>query len=219
MHNAEFLDTYPNLPSWISRSGVYFTWVGITAVGAVGYALFKTDREVSSLVILGLYACLGFDGLLHYQRAPFASHTTAMNLTILFEVAAAAMLLLAVFWRGIRHFRAPAVSMRDAQQAAAGDERNARTWAAALERMNGRHDDQLRRTRWRGMRIGLAGFTIASIGFFVGFVFELRGAFLVVVVGVLVGLIGTILHFVELYREARLKVTSFYRRVREPWEE
>lgn len=126
-HNAEFLDAYANLPSWISRSGVYFTWVGIAAVGAVGYALLKKGREVSGLVTLGFYACLGFDGLLHYQRAPFASHTAAMNLTILFEVAAAAMLLLVVFWRGVSHFRAPTVSMRDAQQAVAGDARNART--------------------------------------------------------------------------------------------
>ena len=104
-HNAEFLDAYPNLPSWISRSGVYITWVGVAAVGALGYAHFRLGREVSGLVILALYACLGFDGLLHYQRAPFAAHTTAMNLTILFEVAAAAMLLIAVVRRGFEHFR------------------------------------------------------------------------------------------------------------------
>jgi hypothetical protein len=97
-HNAEFLDEYPNLPGWISRSSVYITWAGIAVIGVVGYALFRHGREVSGLVVLALYACLGFDGLLHYTRAPFASHTTAMNVSILFEVIAAALLLIAVIW-------------------------------------------------------------------------------------------------------------------------
>jgi hypothetical protein len=105
VHNAEFLDAYPNLPSWISRAGVYITWVGIAAVGAVGYSLFRMGREVPGLVILAIYACLGFDGLLHYGRAPFAAHTPAMNATILIEVAAAAMLLTAVIRRWVEHFR------------------------------------------------------------------------------------------------------------------
>jgi hypothetical protein len=104
-HNAEFLNAYPNLPSWISRSGVYISWVSIAAIGAVGYALVRLGRETSGLAVLALYACLGFDGLRHYQRAPFAAHTTAMNLSILFEVAAATILLIAVARRGFQHFR------------------------------------------------------------------------------------------------------------------
>jgi hypothetical protein len=32
--------------------------------------------------VLALYATLGFDGLLHYGRAPVGAHTAAMNLTI-----------------------------------------------------------------------------------------------------------------------------------------
>lgn len=104
-HNAEFLGAYPNLPSWISRSGVYIAWISITAVGAFGYALLRLGREVVGLIVLSLYACLGFDGLLHYQRAPFEAHTTAMNVTILLEVAAATLLLIAALRRGFDHFR------------------------------------------------------------------------------------------------------------------
>jgi hypothetical protein len=105
-HNAEFLDAYPNLPSWISRSSIYITWVGIAAIGALGYALVRYGQEISGLAVLALYACLGFDGLLHYTRAPFDAHTTAMNLSILFEVAAAALLLVAVIRRGREQLRA-----------------------------------------------------------------------------------------------------------------
>jgi hypothetical protein len=93
------------LPSWISRSGVYTSWISIAAIGALGYVLFRRGREASGLAVLALYACLGFDGLLHYQRAPFAAHTTAMNLTILFEVAAASLLLIAVARRAAERFR------------------------------------------------------------------------------------------------------------------
>ena len=38
------------------------------------------------LVVLALYAAVGFDGLLHYTRAPFAAHTGTMNLTMWSEV-------------------------------------------------------------------------------------------------------------------------------------
>ena len=104
-HNAEFLPAYPNLPPWISRTGVYISWVSVAAIGAFGYVLLLLGREAAGLAVLALYACLGFDGLLHYQRAPISAHTTAMNLTILFEAATAAILLIAVAQRGFHYFR------------------------------------------------------------------------------------------------------------------
>lgn len=108
-HNAEFLVEYPNLPSWISQPGVYVAWIAVTAVGAFGYALLRLGKKVSALIVLALYACLGFDGFLHYQLAPFVAHTVAMNATILFEVAAAAALLIAVLRSAVEHFRVRAV--------------------------------------------------------------------------------------------------------------
>ena len=95
-HNAEYVQDYPNLPQWISRGGVYFTWLGITAVGALGYWLYRQSRPLLGLVLLGVYAAVGLDGLLHYTRAPFAAHSAAMNFTILFEATLAATLLAAV---------------------------------------------------------------------------------------------------------------------------
>jgi hypothetical protein len=95
-HNAEYLADYPNLPAWLSRSGVYLTWVAIFAIGALGYVLYRRGHRRSGLVVLAIYAGQGFDGLLHYTRAPLAAHTTAMNFTIWTEVIAAALLLAAV---------------------------------------------------------------------------------------------------------------------------
>ena len=96
MHNAEYLSAYPNLPAWLSRSQIYGVWCGITVLGLVGYTLYRRGRAFSGLSLLVLYTSLGFDGLLHYQRAPLAAHSAAMNLTIWSEVAAATLALIAV---------------------------------------------------------------------------------------------------------------------------
>ena len=95
-HNAEYLADYPNLPAWLTRSQVYMAWLGVTAIGALGYWVRRASYELVGLALVGTYAALGFDGLLHYGRAPVTAHTTAMNLTIWFEVATAALLLGAV---------------------------------------------------------------------------------------------------------------------------
>jgi hypothetical protein len=95
-HNAEYLTDYPNLPAWLSRAQIYFVWLCITALGAMGYLIYRKAHELTGLIIVGVYAVLGFDGLLHYGRAPMAQHTSAMNVSIWFEVAAAALLFSAV---------------------------------------------------------------------------------------------------------------------------
>jgi hypothetical protein len=104
-HNAEFLGEYPNLPAWLSRSDVYLTWLASAALGAFGCVLLRYGREGFGLAVLALYACSGFDGLLHYGRAPFAAHSTAMNFTILLEAFAGALLLIAVLRQVARTLR------------------------------------------------------------------------------------------------------------------
>jgi hypothetical protein len=100
-HNAEFLSAYPNLPSSFTRSGVYFVWFGLASIGIVGYALYRYRWRLAGLLLLGLYAALGLDGLLHYTRAPLDAHTGMMNFTIWFEVITAAALLLVVLWASV----------------------------------------------------------------------------------------------------------------------
>ena len=107
-HNAEFLGDYPNLPTWLTRSDVYFVWIGQAVIGLVGFALYLRGRQTAGLLLIGLFAAFGFDGLLHYSRAPFAAHTVAMSFTIWFEVAAAAVLLVAVVFALVRRLEIPA---------------------------------------------------------------------------------------------------------------
>ncbi|SRR5258706_8090061 len=95
-HNAEFLADYPNMPAWLSRLDVYGAWLAATAVGVLGYLLVLGGHHLSGLLVIAVYAVLGFDGLGHYARAPVAAHTATMNATIWIEVLAATLLLIEV---------------------------------------------------------------------------------------------------------------------------
>ena len=99
VHNAVFLSDYPNMPASLSAVRIYAAWCGITAVGIVGYWLRRAGYRVTGLVVIAVYAALGFGGLDHYTLAPVAAHSLAMNLTIGVEALAAAALLIAVCLR------------------------------------------------------------------------------------------------------------------------
>ena len=107
VHNAEFIADYPNLPLWISRKAIYFSWFAIFAIGLCGYFLYRSRYTIIGLVLLAIYATLGLDGLLHYSRAPLAAHSGVMNATIWIEVVTALMALAAVSWITADHLRGP----------------------------------------------------------------------------------------------------------------
>jgi hypothetical protein len=101
VHNAEFLDQYPNMPAWLSPMGVYAAWTAATAVGIAGYALLRGGYRIAGLILLIVYGFYGLDGLAHYTLAPVSAHTPMMNLSIWVEAATATALLFAVFQRRI----------------------------------------------------------------------------------------------------------------------
>ena len=98
IHNAVFLNSYPNMPDWISPGGVFGALASVTAIGILGYLLFVVGFRIAGLIVIGVYAAFGFDGLAHYSLAPVSEHTTTMNLTIWLEVATATLLMSIVFW-------------------------------------------------------------------------------------------------------------------------
>lgn len=104
-HNAEFICEYPNLPAWLTRVKVYTAWLAITSVGLVGFILIKNKLIPTGLLLVAAYAALGFDGLGHYAVAPMELHTLGANVTILSEVAAAALLLPVAVYMLVSHLR------------------------------------------------------------------------------------------------------------------
>jgi len=108
VHNAAYGAAYPNLPEWISPISIYSAWCAISAIGLCGYLLVRGGLTLPGLSVLAVYAILGFDGLLHYGRAPMSEHTLGMNLTIWGEVVTAGLALGVVLWLAVTH-RAPRV--------------------------------------------------------------------------------------------------------------
>jgi len=104
-HNAEFICEYPNLPASLTRAKVYAAWIAITSVGVLGFLLIRKKFVMTGLLLVALYAALGFDGLAHYTLAPMELHSLAANLTILSEVAAAALLLAATVYLLVSRLR------------------------------------------------------------------------------------------------------------------
>ena len=96
VHNAELIAEYPNLPASWTRADIYLGWVALTSIGLAGWLLVSRGYRRVGLLVLAAYAALGMDSLGHYLLAPLAAHSLAMNLTILVDVAAAALVLIEV---------------------------------------------------------------------------------------------------------------------------
>jgi hypothetical protein len=96
VHNAEFLEQYPNLPASWTHAQVYLAWCALTALGLLGYVIYRRGHRRVGLFVLVVYGGLGFGGLLHYTRAPMAHHSATMNFTIWTEAVAAALFLISV---------------------------------------------------------------------------------------------------------------------------
>lgn len=94
IHNAERVADYPNLPASWSRADIYLAWLGLTAVGGLGWLLLRRGYQGAGLLVVAAYAALGVDSLGHYVLAPMSAHTAMMNVTILMEVTAAALVFL-----------------------------------------------------------------------------------------------------------------------------
>lgn len=107
VHNAVFLDSYPNMPAWISPAGVYGVWLAEAAIGAAGLWFWLRGRT-AGLAMIAVYAVLGLAGLDHYTLAPMSAHTIAMNTTIWLETATGIALLALVAWIFMARSRAVA---------------------------------------------------------------------------------------------------------------
>lgn len=105
VHNATFVDEYPNMPAWISSAKIYGAWLGVTVIGLAGYLLVRRGYQIAGFAVIAIYAALGFDSLAHYALAPSSAHSAMMNFTIWLEVATAAVLLAIVAERMVRRLR------------------------------------------------------------------------------------------------------------------
>ncbi|MBV8805864.1 MAG: hypothetical protein JO042_12475 [Sinobacteraceae bacterium] len=95
-HNAVYLRDYPNLPQWLTSTGVAAAWWVVALTGVFGYFLYSRVARLAGMLTIAVYALFGFGGLDHYAVAPVTAHTTGMNLTILLEAGSSLALLICV---------------------------------------------------------------------------------------------------------------------------
>ena len=108
LHNAIWLDDYPNMPLWLTPLRVMLAWMFVAGIGAAGGVLLYHGFRAAGYCALAVFAALGFCGLDHYAIARWSDHTAAMNGTILLEVATALALFLVVTFKLPRLGRARA---------------------------------------------------------------------------------------------------------------
>jgi uncharacterized membrane protein len=93
-HNAEYIAFYPGMPASLTRETVYLAWLGVTAIGVLGFVVLRLGFAKVAVALLGLYGAFGLDALLHYTLALCSEHTLAANLTIWSEAVLGLSLLL-----------------------------------------------------------------------------------------------------------------------------
>ena len=94
VHNAEFLEQYPNLPDWLTRNRVYLGWFIVTIPSIAAMIAWARGRAGLAFGLLAVWGALGYLGLDHYYVAPVSAHAVLANSSILFEVVAGSVLLL-----------------------------------------------------------------------------------------------------------------------------
>jgi hypothetical protein len=94
IHNAQFIDEYPNMPTGFPVWIAYVVWTAVTAVGLAGfYFCLRPGYRLLGFGALAVYAAYGLLVLAHYTLAPISAHTFIANATIWLEALTAALLL------------------------------------------------------------------------------------------------------------------------------
>ena len=93
IHNGQFADEYPNMPTGFPIWLAYAAWAFTTAAGLAGYYWVCNGRWLLGFGAMGLYAAYGLLAFFHYSLAPMSAHSLVANATILGEGITAVLLL------------------------------------------------------------------------------------------------------------------------------
>jgi hypothetical protein len=79
--NYVSFEHYP-MPAWITQDAVWISWVMLTAIGSMGYWLYRQRQYWPAYVCLALYALTGASTPGHYFYAPLSHFSLPMNVMI-----------------------------------------------------------------------------------------------------------------------------------------
>ena len=96
IHNGNYPDEYPNIPTGFPPALAIGVWGVTTTVGLAGYYAVCTGRRLIGFLVMGVYAAYGLLAFFHYTLAPMSAHSLVANATILGEGVTALLLLITV---------------------------------------------------------------------------------------------------------------------------
>jgi hypothetical protein len=91
------LEDYPQ-PHWIDHAVVPTAWVLLTAIGLLGYVLYRRERFVPAALCLIVYSYTGISSLFHYRYGPLSAFSPKMHAGIWFDGVTGAAVLAVAVW-------------------------------------------------------------------------------------------------------------------------
>jgi hypothetical protein len=102
--NYVSIETYPQ-PDWITGAVVLVSWPAFTALGVIGYVLYRQGRIATANPFLVAYAYAGLSSLGHFLSGSPDEFTTRGLISILIDGAAGSAVLGVAVWSIIANRR------------------------------------------------------------------------------------------------------------------
>lgn len=93
-------EQYPQ-PDWITLSSIYISWVVLTAIGIIGYSLYRSRRFGLAYLCLLLYSITGLSSLGHYLYGNLSDFSMKMHLFIWTDGLIGLSVLSFTLWSGL----------------------------------------------------------------------------------------------------------------------
>jgi hypothetical protein len=98
--NAVYVEDYPQ-PDWISEGLIYVSWVAFTAIGILGYRLYRAERYLPAHLLLLVYTYTGISSLGHYLYSGVEQLSARQHLHIATDAITGTAILAFVLWSAL----------------------------------------------------------------------------------------------------------------------
>lgn len=95
--NYRFIEHYPQ-PTWITASSIYQFWIILTAVGVIGYWLYRSRQFWFAYLCLSLYSLTGLASPGHYLYGSWSQFSFKMHLFIWTDAVTSSAVLGFAVW-------------------------------------------------------------------------------------------------------------------------
>jgi hypothetical protein len=111
------IERYPG-PEWIQGPVIYVGWIVLTAIGVLGYVLYRRAMYLPAILCLLVYSYTGVSSLGHFLYGDWSGFTSAMHVSILADGVTGSAVLAFAIWAGVQlqRGRLPASSVLAARR-------------------------------------------------------------------------------------------------------